>query len=365
MKEPATDKVAVIMPAYNVELYIGQAIESVLKQTHTNWELWIVDDGSTDQSAQRVNAFDDARIHFYSSCHMGRPSRVRNLGSQLTNCPYLFFLDADDYLMPNALEEALRLMKSNNRYHMVYGFLQAMNSEGQPARSAGFKLVPDIPARTRYRLPEAYSHTPTKVALAQVCISTTFLIEREFFKSLNGFDESLSASEDMDLFFRAFLADWNCIAALPMYLIKYRKNLSSITRSTHNFDRILNSQIRATQNFMAHPACPEEAKSKAPEAFMRRYSYVSGLCLEQGQRLLAVKYCLLAFQHPTITFNAWLRHGLSLIPRACLFPNALDCYLKELAVQLRDGAWKERLISINLQQDEVLVANTSSIGTGI
>jgi glycosyltransferase involved in cell wall biosynthesis len=365
MREPATEKVAIIMPAYNAALYIQQAIESVLAQSYTNWELWIVDDGSTDRTALQVQQFNDVRIHYFLTEHLGRPSQVRNLGSRLTKCPYLLFLDADDCLSPDALSQAMGLMLSRQNSRMVYGFLTAIDVGGLPVRSAGFKLVPDASAQTGFRLPEHYNHNPDKVALAQVCISTTFLIERTFFETLKGFDESLSASEDMDLFFRAFLTDWDGIFALPAYIVRYRKNLSSITRTAKNFERILDSQLRATQKLFNHSACPKEAILKSSEAFMRRYSYVSGLSLEQGNRVLALKFCLQACWHPEINLKAWLKHGLTLIPRALFLPSELDLYLKELAVQWRDGVWKNRQLSGKNAPEKIVFPETLSMGTGI
>lgn len=365
MREPTTEKVAIIMPAYNAALYIQQAIESVLAQSYTNWELWVVDDGSTDRTALQVQQFNDTRIHYSLIDHLGRPSQVRNLGSRLTQCPYLLFLDADDCLSPEALSQAMDVMLSRQEARMVYGFLTAIDVNGLPVRSAGFKLVPDSSTQTGFRLPENYNHNPGKVALAQICISTTFLIERTFFEALNGFDESMSASEDMDLFFRAFLVDWDGVFALPAYIVRYRKNLTSITRTAKNFERILDSQLRATQNLFKHPACPKEATLKSSEAFMRRYSYVSGLSLEQGHRILALKFCLQACWHSEISLSAWLKHGLTLIPRALFLPSGLDLYLKELAVQCRDGVWKNRQKLEKNSPEKIVFPENLSMGTGI
>lgn len=365
MRELAAEKVAIIMPAYNAALYIQQAIESVLAQSYTNWELWVVDDGSSDHTALQAQGFNDARIHYYLTEHLGRPSQVRNLGSRLTQCPYLLFLDADDCLSPGALSQAMTLMGSHQDARMVYGFLTAIDVNGFPVRSAGFKLIPDPATQTGFRLPDIYNHSPDKVALAQICISTTFLIERTFFELLKGFDESLSSSEDMDLFFRAFLADWNSIFSLPAYIVRYRKNLTSITRTAKNFERILDSQLKATQKFLNHPACPKEAGLKSPEAFMRRYSYVSGLSLEQGNRFLALKFCLQACWHPEVSLGAWLKHGLTLIPRALLLPNGLDLYLKELAVQWRDGVWKTKRKPEKFSYGTVALPEKFSMGTGV
>lgn len=96
--------VSVVMPVYNVRPYVGQAIESVMAQTLTDWELLCIDDGSTDGSGEVCAAFAarDSRIRLVSLAHAGL-SAVRNEGMDLARGKYVYFLDSDDKLRPKML----------------------------------------------------------------------------------------------------------------------------------------------------------------------------------------------------------------------------------------------------------------------
>jgi len=96
--------VSVSMPAFNAERYIGEAIESILSQTYTNFELIIIDDGSTDQTREIINRYHDPRIvKIFSDQNRGLIA-TRNQIAQLARGKYLALLDADDRAFPNRLE---------------------------------------------------------------------------------------------------------------------------------------------------------------------------------------------------------------------------------------------------------------------
>lgn len=107
--------VSIITPIFNGGKYILETIQSVLNQTYTNWELIIVDNKSTDNSAEIVNSIDDERIKAISlEYNSGGPARPRNIGIENAKGEYIAFLDADDVLVSNKLEEQLKFMIKNN-----------------------------------------------------------------------------------------------------------------------------------------------------------------------------------------------------------------------------------------------------------
>lgn len=97
--------ISIITPVYNKELYLKKCIESVLLQSYTNWELILIDDGSTDESADICKYYEkkDSRIHFFSQVNAG-PGCARNNGLDHASGEYVVFLDADDYLLTDYLE---------------------------------------------------------------------------------------------------------------------------------------------------------------------------------------------------------------------------------------------------------------------
>jgi glycosyltransferase involved in cell wall biosynthesis len=95
-------RIDIITPAFDVAPYIGEAIRSVMAQTHRYWTMTIVDDGSTDETAIVTAGFDDPRIRLLRQRHAG-VSAARNLGLVASNGEAVLFLDADDWLSPDAL----------------------------------------------------------------------------------------------------------------------------------------------------------------------------------------------------------------------------------------------------------------------
>lgn len=116
-------KVSVIMPVYNVENYVGRAIESIQKQTLTNWELFAVDDGTPDNSGKICDdyAAKDSRIIVIHKENGGAPS-ARNIAIDKANGKYMYFMDSDDWAEPTMLEDMVKLADGNNLQLVVSGY---------------------------------------------------------------------------------------------------------------------------------------------------------------------------------------------------------------------------------------------------
>lgn len=107
------EKVSIIMPTYNCGKYIAEAVASVVNQTYGNWELWIVDDCSTDDTKQVLLDFlKDSRIRYHCLEQKGGPAAARNYALQRVDGEYVAFLDSDDLWHPEKLEKQLEFMKS-------------------------------------------------------------------------------------------------------------------------------------------------------------------------------------------------------------------------------------------------------------
>lgn len=124
-------KVTVITPVYNGELYIGGAIESLLAQTFQDWELVVVDDGSSDSTPAILNQYQDSRINVFRQENAGEAA-ARNAGLSHAIGEYVAFLDADDFYFPNALEDLSSFLDSNQQYDVVYSDGQICDEQGQP-----------------------------------------------------------------------------------------------------------------------------------------------------------------------------------------------------------------------------------------
>lgn len=112
--------VSVIMPVFNTEKYISEAIQSVLDQSHQNLELLIVNDGSTDNSEEFILKFSDPRIKYYKQQNKG-VSAARNLGLKNMTGAFFCFLDADDVYPPKSIEVRLKVFEESKDICFVDG----------------------------------------------------------------------------------------------------------------------------------------------------------------------------------------------------------------------------------------------------
>jgi len=126
--------VSIIMPAYNAELYIKSAIESVIQQTYKNWELLITDDHSTDSTQQIVEnyALLDRRIKLLVNSKNGGAGVARNNSIKAARGRYIAFLDADDQWLPEKLIKQIAFMQKNN---YVFTFTAYQKVEGNEKRA--------------------------------------------------------------------------------------------------------------------------------------------------------------------------------------------------------------------------------------
>jgi glycosyltransferase involved in cell wall biosynthesis len=137
MQKNMTTKVSILLPSYNYEKYIKEAIDSVLKQTYKNWELIIIDDGSSDNSVNIIKSYKDKRIIFHTQKNQG-VTKTLNRALDISSGDYICFLDADDVYHPEKLEKQVEMMKSG--YDMVTTQVEAINDEGEPSNDKFFNL---------------------------------------------------------------------------------------------------------------------------------------------------------------------------------------------------------------------------------
>lgn len=118
--------VSIIMPVYNCEKYISEAIESVISQSYENWELIIVDDGSRDQSISIIESYaeKDRRVRFYQNdAGEHGPGLARNFGMERISGKYTYFIDADDWIESDLLQDTVALAERMDADIVPFGFV--------------------------------------------------------------------------------------------------------------------------------------------------------------------------------------------------------------------------------------------------
>lgn len=125
------DLVSIIIPTYNCGDFIGKALDSILQQTYMNYEAIIIDDCSTDNTAQVAKGYEnkDSRFKYYRLNNNLGAAAARNKGIELANGKYIAFLDADDVWFSNKLSKQIEFMK-HNKYNFTCTSYTKINKEG-------------------------------------------------------------------------------------------------------------------------------------------------------------------------------------------------------------------------------------------
>jgi glycosyltransferase involved in cell wall biosynthesis len=130
MTNSKTPKVTVFIPVYNREQYVGKAIESILAQTFSDFEILLVDDGSTDHSVDTIRAYSDPRIRLAcNEKNLGIP-KTRNKGVTLARGQYMAMLDSDDRAHPERLEKQIAFLDTHPDYAQVGSWCRMMDDQG-------------------------------------------------------------------------------------------------------------------------------------------------------------------------------------------------------------------------------------------
>jgi glycosyltransferase involved in cell wall biosynthesis len=233
--------VDVIIPAFNAARYLPFAIESVAAQTFDDWHIVLVDDGSTDNTAEVVAPFLDrfgTKITYIKQINRG-VSSARNSAIRAATSEFIALLDADDVWLPCRLEESLKVLAERPEAGLAYGLLTGIDSEGRigstwagnPKHSEGY-IAPHIYMR--------------KVELP----SPTITFRRKCVDEVGLFDKTMSVTEDRDLWLRIALRFE--VAFVPKVLAYYRASPGSLTT---NSQRMLEAQLQFIRKHYGSEGC--------------------------------------------------------------------------------------------------------------
>ena len=213
--------VSVVMPAYNAERFIGEAIDSVIRQTVNDWELIVVDDGSTDRTAAIVSSYRDPRIKLVSAGSRGGQAAARNIGTSIASFPFLSYLDADDRLMPDNFATLRQALDMHPDAVVAYGTHVRIDETGK--RYGTRRLATHLARPTGDVLPQFLcgNHMVNGgVALAR----------KAAVRQVGGFKAGLPCNDDWVLW--AHLAAIGDFHHVPGYVaLEYRELSTGITQT--------------------------------------------------------------------------------------------------------------------------------------
>ncbi|MBU6372115.1 MAG: glycosyltransferase [Alphaproteobacteria bacterium] len=260
-----TPRVSVITPVYNDAAHVGDAIRSVRAQTIADWEMIVVDDGSSDGSAEaaRAAAQGDGRVRVMSVAN-GGVSRARNLGLAEARGDTVHFLDSDDWIEPSCYAHLLSRLAAHPDAVLAAASSAAADESGRRLETFRTPAMPDPVG-----------------AFARTCVFPVHaaLTRADALRAIGGFDERLPACEDWDLWLR-LARQGGAFVSTPDVLVTYRRRAGSLTRDSLRMARALATVIPR--------AFDDDARWEMIDALMASLFYVAGGAIVLGHDMTPV-----------------------------------------------------------------------------
>ncbi len=212
MQMPA---LSVILAVHNTERYVASAVKSILAQTFRDFELILIDDGSTDRSAAicKALAASDARIRLISQANKGLTKSL-NEGIALATAPLIARMDADDLSLTDRFEKQVAYLNAHPECICLGSRVTLIDEYDSPIRESDHKLThEEIDAELLKGIGWAIVHPAA-------------MMRADALRAVGGYDESYRTAQDLDLFLR--LAEHGKLANLPESLVQYRQHLESV-----------------------------------------------------------------------------------------------------------------------------------------
>jgi len=233
-------RVTVLMPVYNASEFLREAVDSILKQSFSDFEFLIIDDGSTDGSQSLIHSYHDSRIRFDQNEKNIGVAKTLNRGLDLARGEYIARMDADDISLPRRLEKQIHFMDKNPEIGVSGTWI---------------RLFGDQP-RVVARCPNGASIIKAYMLFDNALYHPTVIMRRDMIKKYNlRYDSHFNRTEDYDLWLRA--SNHFSLGNLPEALVMMRHHKDSITNTAETvmtdqtekllFKGLLNLGLRPTK----------------------------------------------------------------------------------------------------------------------
>jgi glycosyltransferase involved in cell wall biosynthesis len=250
-------EVSVVIPTYNSARYAAEAVESVLAQTFEDLEVIVVDDGSTDDTAEVIGSMASP-VRYLHQPNSG-VSVARNHGIEESTGRYVALLDADDTWLPEKLSKQIEALRGAPGYRLCYTALMITDADLSPigVREAGF------------------AGTALETLLLQGNIvgggSSTVLCERDLFGEIGGFDPDLSQCADWDMWIR--LASLTDFLYLSEPLVRYRQHGESMSNDPQLLEK---DSVRVLEKGFQTPGIEPQVAARRQHALARNDMVLAG-----------------------------------------------------------------------------------------
>jgi glycosyltransferase involved in cell wall biosynthesis len=314
-------KVSVVIPAYNAMTYLPKTLDSVLQQTFTDFEVLIVNDGSTDGIVSWASAIADPRVKPISQANKG-VSEARNTGIHHAQGEYIAFLDSDDLWEPTKLEKQIQCFESQPEVGLVYTWTLLVDRQG---KSIGTVTAAHVEGDVW-----------EKLLLGDVVGNgSSAVIRKSCFNNVGLFDPELSGTADCDMWAR--IAAHYSLAVIKEILVYYRQHPSGMSR---DYDKMAqNSRLTIEKKF---DRVPFELLYLRPRAYGHAFLWLAWKIMSDGGAVDRANYYArqAVLHYPQLRYSAkFLRLEVVLILIRWF---GTDSYprLKKMSYQLRGGMFQ-------------------------
>ncbi len=267
--------ISVIIPVFNGAKTIKETIDSILNQIFQNLELIIIDDGSKDTTLEVVKSFSDSRIKVFSYPNAGL-SASRNRGISQAKGEYISFIDADDLWTPDKLESQWKALQKNPQAAIAYSWTDYIDESSKFIKS-GRRIKVNGDAFSKLLLINFLEN------------GSNPLIRQEAFEKIGGFDESLLAAEDIDMWLR-LAANYEFVCVEKPQIL-YRVSTSSMST---NLKRQETASLKVMERAFSYPKA-DKFKDLRKESLSHLYQYLTFKAIEvppQKRQTLTALYFL-------------------------------------------------------------------------
>lgn len=312
--------VSVLIPTFNASRFVTATIESALRQTLKDLEVLVLDDGSTDDTVDRVKAFGDPRLRLSQYAHCGTPA-VLNAGLGLARGRYVAFLDHDDVWLPAKLARHVAFFERNPGAAVTFSWSGLIDERDRPITLHPAHWRGSITFR---QLLEDYV----------IGTSSSLVMHRSAVERAGGFDVQLPRCHDFDLTLRIAFAESNSVFAVPEALTLYRRHPGQMSRNWRAMHREWHTVLEKCRSY-----APADTAAVEPRARSNINRYFAYLAYEEAEFREARQFVRQAMRYHPGAFMSDVRNW-KIVAACCseaLLPSPLHRRLEHLAGIHRDG----------------------------
>jgi glycosyltransferase involved in cell wall biosynthesis len=284
MAMTARPLVSVVLPTHNMARFLGEALESVLRQTYDHLEVHVIDDGSTDNPRDAIaSLLEDPRVHFHAIPQSGQ-GRAKNVGIRASRGEFIGFIDADDLWVPDKLERQLPLF-TRPEIGVVYTDFERVDVNGAPLET--------------FRGPVYVGRITNQLLIENFVTGMASVVRRECFDAVGMFDEIIPMGIDYDLWLRISTKFEFAYLDYVTYLYRFWGGQMS-----RNFEKRLDCAITIMERLLdSNPGLiPAQVQSVA---WAHTYTYGGNGFAKAGRRRDALRWYLKAVRVRPTYLDAW------------------------------------------------------------